>query len=277
MANRTAASRAPLEAAFVVGGVSQYAGAAIAVGLFPALGAPAVAFLRVLAAGVVLSLLRRPWRRAWSAAGFGLAAVFGIVLAGMNLVFYLAIDRIPLGTAVAIEFIGPVAVAALTTRTARSAAALVLAASGVGLLAGVSAGGSGTGVALALLAAAFWAGYIILGHRVSAAGLALDGLAVGLIAGSVAIFPFAVEALPAALAAPGLLGLGAATGVLSNVVPYGIDQIVMGRMTRRRFAVLEAILPATATVVGAVALAQLPGPADLAGVVLVGSAVVLAE
>ncbi len=277
MTNRLLASRPPLEAAFVVGGVSQYAGAAIAVGLFPALGAPAVAFLRVLTAGIVLTLLRRPWRRSWKVGGFGLAAVFGIVLAGMNLVFYFAIDRIPLGTAVAIEFIGPVTVAALTTRTHRSAAALVLAAGGVGLLAGVSAGGSGTGVALALLAAVFWAGYIILGHRVSAAGLALDGLAVGLLAGAVAILPAAVGGLPAALAAPGLLGLGAATGVLSNVVPYGIDQIVMGRMTRRRFAVLEAILPATATIVGAVALAQLPGPADLAGVVLVGAAVVLAE
>jgi len=267
----------PLEAAFVVGGVSQYAGAAVAVGLFPALGAPTVAFLRVLTAGVVLTLVRRPWRRAWTAAGVGLAVAFGVVLAGMNLVFYLAIDRIPLGTAVAIEFIGPVAVAALTTRTVRSAGALVLAAAGVGLLAGVSARGSAAGVALALLAAAFWAGYIVLGHRVSAAGLALDGLAVGTLAGALAVLPFAASGLPAALATPGLLLLGAATGVLSNVVPYGIDQLVMGRMTRRRFAVLEAILPATATVVGAVALAQLPSAADLVGVVLVGGAVVLAE
>lgn len=266
-----------IELLFFLGGISQYSGAAIAVWLFEGLPVPAVAFLRVFTAGVVLMLLRRPWRRPWLFDQLLMTAAFGAVLAWMNLVFYLAIDLLPLGNAVAIEFIGPVAVAALATRTLRSLTALLSAATGVVLLARVSASGSILGVTFAVLAALFWAGYIILGHRVAQKGLMLDGLALGTMMGAVAILPLAAAGIVKASTSPLLLGLGAVTGILSNVIPYGIDQFIMARITRRRFAILEAILPASAALIGAMMLLQMPKLSDLAGVGLVMAAILLAD
>ncbi|WNB85496.1 hypothetical protein [Cellulomonas sp. ATA003] len=141
-----ALDRVPAPALFVASGLTQYVGAAIAVGLFATLAAPTVAWLRIVVAAVVLLAWRRPWRVRWERRDLAAAALFGTVLAAMNVAFYVAIDHLPLGTAVAIEFIGPVAVAAVTGRGWRERVGIALAAAGVVLLAGVTvhAGGGPT-------------------------------------------------------------------------------------------------------------------------------------
>ena len=253
----------------MVGAVSQYLGAAVAATLFDELAPGGVALLRVLAAAAIIVLLRRSWRRRWERAVLVRAAAFGMSLAAMNLCFYLAMDRLPLGNAVAIEFTGPVVVAAIGARTLRSAGALVLAIAGVLVLAGVETEGTAVGVGFALLAAAFWAGYILLGHRVARSPASVDGLGLGMLVGAVVISPFGATAVGGALDSPLVLVLGAATGLLSNVIPYRIDQTVMRRVDPHRFALLQAILPATATVVGLAALAQVPSGQELLGIGLV--------
>jgi len=176
---------------------------------------------------------------------------------------------------VAIEFLGPIAVAAFGTRTARNAAALAIAAAGVLLLAQVQAEGSGRGIFFALLAAVFWAGYIVLGDRVAKSGTAVDGLGVGMAIGALAIAPFGVPDLGPAFDLPWLLVAGLAAGVLSNAIPYALDQVVLQRIERARFALLLALLPATATVVGLVVLGQVPSLGELVGIGLVIGAVAL--
>ena len=253
----------------MVGAVSQYLGAAVAATLFDELAPGGVALLRVLGAAATIVALRRPWRRRWQARELGRAAAFGVSLAAMNLCFYLAMERLPLGNAVAIEFAGPIAVAAAGARTLRSAGALVLAVAGVAVLAGVEAEGTAAGVGFALLAGAFWAGYILLGHRVARSPASVDGLGLGMLAGAVAISPFGLPDVAGALGSPLVLALGVATGLLSNVVPYWIDQAVMRRVDPHRFALLQALLPVTATLVGLAALAQVPGGRELLGIGLV--------
>src|SRR3954447_381836 len=132
------ARRVPPQMLFMLGAVSQYVGSAIAVLIFDVVPAAGVAWLRVAAAGVALSLWRKPWRnRRWTRRSFALVVAFGVTIALMNLTFYLAIDHIPLGTAVAIEFIGPITVAAIGSRTRRDLVALALATLGVVLLADI--------------------------------------------------------------------------------------------------------------------------------------------
>ena len=256
----------PPEALFVLGGISQYLGAATAVGLFAQIAPASVALLRVLAASLVIIGFRRSWRRSWSKHDLVWAGAFGVVLALMNLLIYLAMDRLPLGNAVAIEFLGPVAVAAIGTRTVRSTLALVLAASGVLVLAGLQSEGTLVGVIFALLAGAMWAGYIVLGHRVARDGPAVDGLGVGMLIGALVISPLGIVGVGDAFASPGLLALALATGLLSNVIPYGIDQLVMSKITRARFALLQALLPVTAAIIGFLALSQSPGVAECFGI-----------
>ena len=261
----------PPESLFVIGGISQYAGAAIAVSLFEALSARNVALLRVLGAAIIVILARRSWRKTWTKQGLIAAGVFGVALALMNLVFYLAIDALPLGNAVAIEFLGPISVAALGARTGRSVLSLLLAGAGVALIAGIQPEGSLIGVGFALLAALLWGAYIVLGHRVATTGLGVDGLGVGMAIGGLAILPIAGPGLN--LDRPWLLLLALATGLLSNAIPYGIDQMVMTRISRARFALLQSLLPVTAALVGLVALGQVLRPLEVAGIALVVAAI----
>lgn len=261
---------------FALGAVSQYLGAAIAVTLFATIPAGTVALLRVVGAGSVLVLVRRSWRRDWNRDTLIRAGVFGSVLAAMNLTFYLAIERLPLGNAVAIEFIGPVAVAALGAHSPRKRGALALAVAGVVLLAGVSPEGTLPGVGFALLAAALWAGYIILGARMATVGSGVDGLGVGMLIGAVVILPLTAGGLAGLAAVPVLVVLALTTGLLSNAIPYGIDQVVLTTVERSRFAFLQSLLPVVATIVGLVALAQTPSLAELAGILCVATAIVLA-
>ena len=265
---------------FVVGGVSMYVGAAVAVLLFDRVPPAGVAWLRLLGAAVVLLVWRRPSRAAWRGRRLLLAGSFGLVTALMNVAFYEAIARLPLGTAVAVEFAGPVAVAALGSRSGRDRAALVLVALGVVAVADVRLAGSPAGVALALAAAALWAGYIVLGSRVSRAagpggtGRALDDLTVGFVAAAVALSPLALLAGPA-LVSPTVLLAGIGVGIASSVVPYVLDQVVLRRVGRGRFALLLALLPLTATAVGLAALGQLPRPLEALGIAAVVAGVAL--
>ncbi|WP_419916302.1 EamA family transporter [Candidatus Poriferisodalis sp.] len=276
------ASRVSPEALFAVGAVSQYLGAATAFELFDELGPSTVALLRVAGAGAMLVLLRRSWRRRWSRIELAWTAAFGAALASMNLFFYLAIERVPLGNSVAIEFIGPIAVAAFGTRTLRSGGALALAIGGVVALAGFAPPEAQLGALFSLIAGALWAGYIVLGHRVARAGMAVDGLGVGMLIGALVISPVGIVdgaagagGLGAAAGAPLLLAGGVAAGVLSNVIPYGIDQLVMQRLARARFALLQALLPATATLIGLVWLSQVPSVRETIGIVAVIAAIVI--
>jgi inner membrane transporter RhtA len=266
--------RLPPQALFVLGAISQYVGAALAVLLFASVPAAGVAWLRVVAAAAVLVAWRRPWRTRWTRARLQLAAVFGVVLALMNLCFYLAIDRLPLGTAVAIEFCGPIFVAALGSHTRRDIAALALGVAGVVALADVHLTGSPGGFALAAGAGVFWAAYIVLGHRVAADReiRPQDGLALAMAIGALALAPALVVSAVPALVDPLLLAACLAVGVASSVVPYALEQIAMARLPRARFALLLALLPATAAAIGAIVLGQVPGPVEAGGIALVVAA-----
>ena len=278
---RGALDRVPAPALFLVSGLTLYAGAAVAVGLFDRLGAPTVGWWRIVLAAVVLLAWRHPWRRRWTRRDVVAAALFGVVLAGMNVVFYVAVDHLPLGVAVAIEFLGPVAVAAVTGRGWRERAAIVVAASGVVLLAGVTLG-SGIpredaviGLIAVLAAAACWAGYIVLGKRVAHAGSGVDGLALGMAAGAVAFAPFFAWSTPEVVTDLPLLLFLLVVAVCSSVVPYVLDQVVLRRVGMATFSVLLALLPATAVLVGAVVLQQVPTWPELAGLALVSGAIVM--
>nr|WP_183517971.1 EamA family transporter [Mycolicibacterium sp. BK634] len=264
---------------FIVGAVSQYVGAALAVFLFTTANPAAVAWLRAAGAAVVLLAWRRPWRRLWTRRALAVAAGFGIVTVGMNVAFFEAISRIPLGTAVAIEFIGPVAVATLGARRPRDVLAVILATGGVALLAGVQAGANAVGVFFALTAAALWAGYILLGKRVADAGSGLDSLAIGMAVAAVLLAaPLLAGQLHTdahVLGEPRTWLLGLGVGVLSTAVPYGLDQFVLTFISRARFALLLALLPAAAAGTGAVMLHQWLTVAELAGIALVMAALVI--
>lgn len=265
------------EPLFVAGAVSQYLGAAVAVRLFDEMAPAGVALVRVLGAAAMIILLRRSWQRRWKASDLAWASAFGVALAVMNLSIYLAIDELPLGNAVAIEFTGPILVAAVGTRSLRSGTALLMAAGGVVVLAGVEAEGTMRGVGFALLAGLFWAGYIVLGHRVARGPSAVDGLGLGMLAGAVAISGFGATELGSALDSPVVLLLALATGLLSNVIPYWIDQVVMKHITQHRFALLQSLLPATAVLVGLIALFQVPSLQELGGIALVIIAIALSQ
>jgi inner membrane transporter RhtA len=266
----------PPESFFITGAVSQYLGAALAIVLFSHIPAAGVAWLRVASAACVLAAWRRPWRR-WPRDKLGLAAAFGTALACMNISFYLALANLPLGTTVAIEFVGPIAVAALGSRTRRDVIALGLCALGVLAIADVRLSGSLVGVVLAICAAALWAGYIILGHRVARQGPGVDGLAIASVSGALIVAPFAGPFAVPAFKSFELIGASIAVGLLSSVIPYALDQLAMARLKRSRFALLLALLPTTAAVVGAVLLGQVLHTAELAGIGCVVVAAVLSR
>ncbi|MEV7973705.1 EamA family transporter [Cellulomonas sp. NPDC089187] len=290
----------PAPVLFVLSGLTQYAGAALAVGLFVQVAAPTVAWLRIAVSAVVLLAWRRPWRARWTGRSLGTAALFGVVLAAMNVSFYLAIDVLPLGTAVAIEFLGPVAVAAITGRGWRERLGILVAGLGVVALAGVQRGtGEDPRVLHGLVAigaaAVFWAGYIMLGRRVAVGAARAGGregpgsgsaqvrpapdglasLAVGMVAGALVGAPFLAAGATPVLHDPALAAAVLGIAVLSSVVPYAIEQVVLRRVSAASFAVLLALLPATATAVGAVALRQWPHGWEVLGLACVSAAIVL--
>jgi inner membrane transporter RhtA len=264
---------------FVVGAVSQYVGAAIGVFLFETTEPATVAWLRAAAAAIALLAWRRPWRRGLSRLQAGVALVFGLVTIGMNVAIYEAMSRIPLGTAVAIEFLGPTVVAALGSRRRRDLAAVALASAGVLLLAGVEFHANLTGVLFALISAAMWAGYILLGKRVADTSDGLDSLAVGMSLAALVLAPAIllpqarIDASVFAESRTWLLGL--CIGLLSTAIPYVLDQLVLVQIGSAKFALLLALLPVTAALIGVVVLRQIPTPLEVTGIALVVIALAL--
>ncbi len=265
------------EALFVFSGISQYTGAVIAVSLFDDVRPATVAWFRVIGAAIVLLGFTWKGQRGWTRSQVTAAIWFGIATALMNLFFYLAIARIDLGKSVVIEFIGPIAVAAVFTRTRRNTVALLLAVAGVLVLSGVEIDTEPLGLLFILLASAMWAAYIVIGRHVASFDRGSSGLALAMVFGAVVLVPVGAPGSAAVFTTPVWLVAALSVGVLSNVVGYGIDQHVLRRVPVRRFAVLLALLPVTAMFVGFVALDQTPSWIDLLGAALVITGVVTQE
>ena len=269
---------APPELFFIASAAAQYTGAVIAVGLFDRLSPATVAWVRVLSAGLIITAFS--WRHLnprWTRRDVVAAAAFGISTALMNLTFYLAIERLPLGKGVTIEFIGPITVAALRTRTRRNAVALALAAVGVVILGGVEIGSEPLGLVFILLASVMWAGYIVIGSKVAMADRGIAGLGVGLVIGGIVIAPFGASDAGIAFTHIDVFFAAVMVGVLSNAIGYGIDQSTLRRIPVRRFSLLLALLPVCAAVFGFLFLDQTPTIVDLAGMLLVLTGVAVQE
>jgi inner membrane transporter RhtA len=264
---------------FVVSAVFHYLGPAFAVLLFARIDVLGVAWLRIASAGLIFALWRRPWRafKRLDRDGRRLLLQWGAVLAVMNACFYLAIDRLPLGTVAAIEFLPVILLAALGARTKRNAVALALAVPGVYLLTDVQLGGQPLGVAFAAANAVLFALYIVLAHRVAQhddiAGI--DGLAASMLVAAVVVTPLGGWEVIPAFSDPVAILAGIGVGVSSSVIPYVTDQLAMRRLARATYAIMVSLLPATATVIGIVVLAQIPSSAEVAGVALVMAGVAL--
>lgn len=264
---------------FITAGVSQYIGAALATGLFSEMGSLTVGWWRIAVAAVILLAWRRPWRR--PAAWWRWAVLFGLALTGMNLTFYLAIERIHLGTVVAIEFVGPVAVAAIAGRGPGQRLAGLFAAAGVVTISGFgvdwSEPGTGWGLFWAFAAGGLWGLYVVLGDRLAHRVSGMDALAIGMGSGALLFSPLAFGTPSTTLGEPVALLTLLGVGVLSSVIPYVVDQINFGALTAATFAILQALLPATSVLVGAVMLAQTPTWPQLLGLGLISVAVLLAN
>src|SRR6478735_5213054 len=265
--------RVPPHVFFVGSAVFHYLGPAFAVLLFARVDVLGVAWLRIAAAAVVLGLWRRPWRAVADLGTDGrrLLAAWGAVLAAMNCCFYLAIDRLPLGTVAAIEFLPVIVLAAIGARTARNLAAIALAVGGVYLLTDVRLAGEPLGVAFAFANAVLFAAYIVLAHRVARNGAigGIDGLAASMLVAAVVVTPLSGWAAVPAFGDPVALVAGVGVGICSSVIPYVLDQLAMRRLPRATYALMVSLLPATATVIGVVVLAQIPTAAEVAAVGLV--------
>jgi inner membrane transporter RhtA len=263
------------EALFVLSAVAQYIGAAIAVLLFDQVEPQTVAWFRIIGASIALLAVSRGWRSGWTRPQLISVAVFGITTALMNICFYLAIDRIDLGKGVTIEFIGPITVAAVTTRSLRNGVALAFAIVGVVVLGGTEVNDNLDGLFFILLASALWAGYIVGGARVANVDRGVAGLGLGLCIGAVVTTPIGAPWSGPVWLSPTLLALCLLVGVFSNAIGYGIDQFTMRRIPIRRFSLLLALLPVTGSLIGWIALDQRPSGIDVFGIalVLVGVAV----
>jgi inner membrane transporter RhtA len=263
----------PPHAYFVGSAVFHYLGPSFAVLLFARVDVLGVAWLRIASAALIFALWRRPWRKflALDRNGQALIIALGAVFAVMNACFYVSIDRLPLATVAAIEFIGPIALALIGARVGRNVAAVVAAAAGVYLLTQVHFVGEPVGVAFAFANAALFTVYIILAHRVarrSAMG-GVDGLAAAMIFGFVFVSPIGLSGAAHAFTDPIALAAGLGVGISSSVIPYVFDQLAMARLPRATYALFVALLPATATVIGVIVLRQLPSPVELTGIALV--------
>jgi inner membrane transporter RhtA len=269
----------PPHAYFVGSAIFHYLGPSFAVLLFARVDVLGVAWLRIASAALIFAVWRRPWRKlvALDAGGRALIVALGAVFAAMNACFYESIDRLPLATVAAIEFIGPIVLAVIGARVGRNFAAVLAAACGVYLLTHLRFAGQPTGVAFALANAALFSAYIVLAHRVArrpAMG-GIDGLAAAMLIAFVFVSPVGLPGAVRALTDPVALLAGVGVGVSSSVIPYVCDQLAMARLPRATYALFVALLPATATIIGVIVLGQLPSAVELAGIALVMAGVAL--
>jgi len=263
---------------FLVSAVFHYLGPSFAVLLFARVEVLGVAWLRIASAAVIFAVWRRPWRL-WDGLTPPVRRLllgWGTLLAVMNCCFYEAIDRLPLSTVAAIEFVPVIGLAAVGARSKRNGVALVAAVAGVYLLTRPAIVLEPAGFAFAFANAALFAGYIVLAHRVShqPAIAGIDGLATAMMIAAVVVTPLAGWQAGPALTQPLALLAGVGVGVSSSVIPYVTDQLAMARLPRATYSLMVSLLPAIATVIGLVVLAQVPDLTDAAGIacVIVGVA-----
>jgi inner membrane transporter RhtA len=258
LTGRTAGGGRPAAVAMVLAAAgSLQVGAAFAVTLFDDLGAGGAAFLRLLLAAAVLLAFWRPRLRGHSLADLRTAGAFGIGLGLMNWAIYEAIDRIPLGVAVTIEFWGPLAVAVLGSRRALDLVWVALAACGILLLAKPGGGDiDAAGVALALLAGGCWAAYIGLSTRTGRAFPGGTGLAIAMAVGALVVFPAGAVQGGSALLQPGLLASALVVALASSVLPYSLELEALRRLPGAVFGVLMSLEPAVAALAGLAVLGQ---------------------
>ncbi|MFT4228677.1 MAG: EamA family transporter [Microbacterium sp.] len=250
----------------------QEVGASIATRLFPQTGPLGMVMLRLVFSALLLLVIARPALRGRARGGWLPVVGFGVVLAVMNGLFYLALERLPLGVTVTIEVLGPLTLSIVASRRASAWLWAALALAGVAALAG---GGwdrlDPVGVLFALGAAASWAAYILASARVGRAFPKLDGLALAMAIGAVLSLPFGIVDAGPALRDPVVVGLGAAVAVLSSTIPYALELVALRRLAASTFAILMSLGPATAALAGLVLLDQ-----RLSGLELVGIALVIA-
>lgn len=268
-----AASAVPPPVLLLVSIVSIQLGAAVAVNLFPALGPVGTTFLRLaFASALLVAATRRTI--AWSARRHaGVLLLYGTILGVMNLSFYGAIARIPLGIAVAIEFIGPLGLAAATSRRGRDFAWIGLAVLGIALLTPkIGSALDPLGVALAGVTGLCWAAFTVMSQRVGRALPGNSGLAIGMVVAALVVLP--VEVADGGLRSldPGLMVGGLAVAILSTAVPLSLEYEALKRMTARAYGIVVTLEPAAAAIVGALLLGQAMGPEGLMAVACVTTA-----
>jgi inner membrane transporter RhtA len=246
----------PAPALVLAAVASVQSGAAVATKLFPTAGLGGTLLLRVGLSAALLLAVARPSPRGRRPADLRLAVAFGLVLAGMNATFYEALSRIPLGVAVTIEFVGPLAVAVAGSRRALDLLWVALAAVGVTLLTSGAGHVDAAGALFALAAGALWGGYILLSQRVGRVFPGASGLAVALTVGTLALLPWGLASGGAALARPSVLGRGAAVALLSSALPYSLELFALRRMRASVFGVLMSLEPAFAAMSGLLFLGQ---------------------
>ena len=273
------AHSAPPHAWFGVSAIFHYLGPSFAVLLFPAVGVLGVAWMRVASAAAIFAPWTKPWRTIKEAdprTRFLLIGL-GACLAIMNTSFYLALDRLPMSLVAAMEFVGTIGVALYGLRTARNFTALALAVLGVSLLIDVKWSTDPLGLFWAFLNGALFVGYIVLGHKISEGGASggVERLGAAMAMAFFFIMPIGFLQAAEAFTVPVLVLAGVAVGACSSVIPYVCDQLAMSRLPRASFALMLALLPATATLIGIMVLAQIPSGQDMIGVLLVMSGVAI--
>ncbi len=245
-------------------------GSAIAAGLFDELGATGVTFLRLALAAIILAAVTRPKVRSWTPAAWRAAILLGIAMAGMNLIFYLALATVPLGIAVTVEFLGPLLLAVVQTRRLLDLCWAGLAAAGVLLLGFDSGAGAPTsGLVLAFVAGLFWAAYIVLSARLGGLVPGTGGLAVSLAVGAMLALPFGAGGAVGVIDHPSLLIGAVAVALLSSVLSYGLEINALRHIPTRVFGILMSLEPAAAAVAGLIILRQRLGWAEIVALVLV--------
>nr|WP_262005766.1 EamA family transporter [Streptomyces sp. FIT100] len=257
----------------VAGGLSVQFGAAVAVLLMPRAGALGVVTLRLVLAALVLLLVCRPRLRGHSRADWGTVLAFGAAMSGMNMLFYQAADRIPLGAAVTLEVLGPLALSVIVSRRLINVLWAGLALGGVVLLSG---GGfdrlDPVGAAFALGAGAMWATYIVFSARTGRRFPQADGLALAMAVGALLSLPFGIVEAGDKLLVPSTIGLGLAVALMSSVLPYTLELLALRRLPAPTFAVLMSLEPAIAATAGFLILHQALSAADAAAIALVVAA-----
>ncbi|MFD0359327.1 DMT family transporter [Streptomyces sp. NPDC127110] len=257
----------------VSAGVSVQFGAALAVMVMPRVGAAGVVTLRLAAAALVLLVLCRPKVRGYGRSDWGTVIAFGVAMAGMNGLFYQAIDRIPLGPAVTLEVLGPLALSVIVSRRLVNLLWAGLALAGVALLAGHGGGGLGgldlLGAGFAVGAGAMWAAYIVFSARTGRRFPQADGLALAMAVAAVISLPLGVAEAGSDLLTPSTLALGLGVAVLSSVLPYTLELLALRRLPAPTFAILMSLEPAIAATAGFLVLSQAMSPLDALAIALV--------